>query len=50
MTNLSIVLPTYNEKDNIIDLINKIKNVIQSLKQNTGVNFLALETTDTFLA
>ena len=29
MTNLSIVLPTYNEKDNIIDLINKIKNVIQ---------------------
>ena len=30
MTNLSIVLPTYNEKDNIIDLINKIKDVIQS--------------------
>lgn len=30
MTNLTIVLPTYNEKDNIIDLINKIKNVIQS--------------------
>ena len=29
MTNLSIVLPTYNEKDNIIDLINKIKEVIQ---------------------
>ena len=30
MTNLSIVLPTYNEKDNIIDLINKIKDAIQS--------------------
>lgn len=30
MTNLSIVLPTYNEKDNIIDLINKIKEVIQN--------------------
>ena len=30
MTNLSIVLPTYNEKDNIIDLINKIKDVIQN--------------------
>ena len=28
MTNLSIVLPTYNEKDNIIDLINKIKEVV----------------------
>ena len=30
MTNLSIVLPTYNEKDNIIDLINKIKDVIKN--------------------
>ena len=30
MTNLSIVLPTYNEKDNIIELINKIKDVIKN--------------------
>lgn len=30
MTNLSIVLPTYNEKDNIIDLINKIKDVVKN--------------------
>ena len=30
MINLSIILPTFNEKDNIIELINKIKEVIQN--------------------
>ena len=30
MTNLSIVLPTYNEKDNIIEIINKIKDVVKN--------------------